>query len=209
MTNLCHHEALTTAASLRTLASTEGGTVFYFHEFLARLDLDLEQTRLLRHDNSGLVAWRRGGFQKFGCFASFQRRTPSPYAEAQLACHFIPGPILADGDATGLFVGITRIVDRWDCKGGGLPAIANAKSSRGSAVGRMCKRSALNGLRQGWGIGARPGALRGACRFCERNSAAVGARSEAVRQRRTLARLANAFRCRPKAELVAPCLSRG
>jgi hypothetical protein len=32
-----------------------------------------------------LVAWKRGGFQKFGCFWSFQRRTPSPHAEAQLS----------------------------------------------------------------------------------------------------------------------------
>lgn len=125
MSLLCHHEALTTAASLRTLASTEGSKVFYFHEILTRLDLDLEQTRLLRHDNRGLVAWRRGGFQKFGCFASFQRRTPSPYAEAQLACHFVPGPMLADGDATGLFVGITRIGDRWDWDGDRMPAIAD------------------------------------------------------------------------------------
>lgn len=39
--------------------------MFYSHEFLTRLELDLEQMRLLRHDNRGLVAWRRGGFQKF------------------------------------------------------------------------------------------------------------------------------------------------
>jgi hypothetical protein len=83
MSPSCHHEALTTSAWLRTLVSTEGGKKFFFHEFLTRPDL--EQTRLLRHDNRGLVAWRRGGFQKFGCFWSFQRRIPSPYAEAQLS----------------------------------------------------------------------------------------------------------------------------
>lgn len=97
--------------------------MFYFHEFLARLDLDPEETRLLRHDHRGLAAWGRGGFEKFGCFASFQRRNPSPYSGAQLACHFIPGPTLADGDTTGLFIGITRINDRWNWDGGRMPAM--------------------------------------------------------------------------------------
>ena len=59
----------------------------------------------------------------FGCFASFQRRNPSPYAGAQLGCHFVPGPMLADGDATGLFIGITRISDRWVWDGGRMPTI--------------------------------------------------------------------------------------
>lgn len=97
--------------------------MFYFQDFLTRLALEIDATRLLRHDHRGLVAWRRGGIQKFGCFASFQRRNPSPYFRTQLACHFVPGPTLADGDATGLFVGITRITDRWDWDGDRLPAI--------------------------------------------------------------------------------------
>jgi hypothetical protein len=101
--------------------------VFYFHEVLTRLGLEIERTRLLRHDSRGLVAWRRGGFQKFGCFASLQRRSPSPYSGAKLACHFVPGPPLADGDATGLFVGITDIHDRWDWDGYRLPALLDAE----------------------------------------------------------------------------------
>lgn len=210
MSPLCRQEALTTAASLRTLASTGGGKVFYFHEFLTRLDLDLKQTRLLRHDNRGLVAWRRGGFQKFGCFASFQRRTPSPYAEAQLACHFVPGPMLADGDATGLFLGITRIGDRWDWDGGRLPAIADPEIMESERDRQDVHAFDLEWLEAGLGaLGAHTGALGAAYRFYERNSAAVATRSEAVRRKSTLARLAYAFRCRPKAELVAPCLSRG
>jgi len=105
--------------------------VFYFHEFLTRLGLDLKQTRLLRHDNRGLVAFRQGGFQKFGCFASFQRRTPSPYTDAQFACHFVPGPTLANGDATALFVGITRICDCWAWDGVRLPAIIDPEIIEG------------------------------------------------------------------------------
>lgn len=105
--------------------------MFYFHEFLIKLELDVVHTRLLRHDNRGLMAWRTGGSQKFGCFASFQRRNPSPYAEAQLACHFVPGPMLGDGDTTGLFVGITRINDRWDWNGGRLPAIQDPEIIEG------------------------------------------------------------------------------
>ena len=97
--------------------------MFYFQDFLTRFELDVKETRLLRHDHRGLVAWRRGGFQKFGCFASFQRRKQSPYSGTQLACHFVPGPTLPDRDATGLFVGITRINDRWNWDGRRLPAI--------------------------------------------------------------------------------------
>lgn len=97
--------------------------LFSFNEFLSKLGFDLKRTRLVRHDNRSMAAWRSGGFQKFGCFASFQKRSPSPYSEAQLACHFIPGPVLADGDATALFLGITRINDRWDWDGLRLPVL--------------------------------------------------------------------------------------
>ncbi len=34
--------------------------VFFFHEFLNRVGLDPSGIRLLRHDNRGLAAWRRG-----------------------------------------------------------------------------------------------------------------------------------------------------
>ncbi|MBL4766173.1 MAG: hypothetical protein JKY94_00360 [Rhodobacteraceae bacterium] len=97
--------------------------MFYFDEFLERQGLDLMFTRLLRHDARGLMAWQRGGAQTFGCFASFQRYDPSPYQGAQLACQFIPGPTLAHGEATALFVGITRIIDQWDWDGVRLPTI--------------------------------------------------------------------------------------
>jgi hypothetical protein len=96
--------------------------VFYFHEFLNRVGLDPSGIRLLRHDNRGLAAWRRGT-DAFGCFVSFQRRNPSPYAGVRLACHFIAGPTLAGGDASALFVGTTRILDEWDWDGQRLPVI--------------------------------------------------------------------------------------
>jgi len=101
--------------------------MFYFDKFLTRFDLDLKQTRLLRHDGRGHAAWRRVGLQKFGCFASFQRQNPSPYSKARLACHFIPGPTLADKQATGLLIGITKINDRWDWDGGRLPALKDTE----------------------------------------------------------------------------------
>ncbi|TNC59239.1 GIY-YIG nuclease family protein [Rubellimicrobium roseum] len=122
---------MTAQAHPPTITAKGGTYLFFFHEFLAKLDLDLGRTRLLRHDNRGLAAWRSGGLQKFGCFASFQRRDPSPYAGAQTACHFVPGPTLADGDATGLFIGITSILDRWDWDGGRLPAIQDPEIVEG------------------------------------------------------------------------------
>lgn len=108
--------------------------MFFFHEFLSKLDLDLRRTRLVRHDRRGLEMWRRGGLQAFGCFASFQRPDPSPYAGAQIACQFVPGPVLADGDATALFIGITSILDRWNWDSVRLPAILDpeiVESERG------------------------------------------------------------------------------
>jgi len=97
--------------------------LFYFHEFLERTNLDPSRVRLLRHDGRGLAAWRRGGPGSFGCFASFQRRNPSPYAGVNIGCHFIAGPTLANGDASALFVGTTRILDKWDWDGDRLPII--------------------------------------------------------------------------------------
>jgi len=97
--------------------------LFYFHEFLERIDLDPATVRLLRHDSRGLAAWRSGGPDAFGCFASFQRRNPSPYAGADTSCHFVAGPTLANGDASALFVGTTRILDRWGWDGDRLPII--------------------------------------------------------------------------------------
>ena len=134
---------------LCTLASIKGKKVFYFHEFLTRLGLELKQTRLLRHDNRGLAAWRRGGFQKFGCFASFQRRAPSPYADAQFACHFVPGPILADGNTTALFIGITQICDCWDWDGGRLPAIIDPEIIEGEHERRDVQAFDLEWLEAG------------------------------------------------------------
>ena len=103
--------------------------MFEFNDFLARLELDPKRTRLLRHDLNGVAAWRRGGRQAFGCFASFQRKgTNSPYGSTlDTACHFLPGPTLADGQATALFIGSTRVIDRWDWDGERLPLIKDEK----------------------------------------------------------------------------------
>lgn len=104
--------------------------MFYFHEFLEKIGIDPNQTRLLRHDERGLEAWQTGQFQKFGCFASFQKLKPSPYGNRrnayQYACQFLKGPVLADGQATALFIGITEIKDRWPWDGKRLPRIQDS-----------------------------------------------------------------------------------
>lgn len=97
--------------------------MFEFSEFLERLGLDPKRVRLLRHDVRGLAAWQRAGEVGIGCFASFQWLSPSPYTGVHMACHFVPGPTLADGDATALFIGVTRILDRWDWDGHRLPCL--------------------------------------------------------------------------------------
>ncbi|MCZ4288475.1 GIY-YIG nuclease family protein [Hoeflea alexandrii] len=108
--------------------------MFEFNDFLRRIDLDPARIRLLRHDTRGVAAWRRGREVSFGCFASFQKKTNSPYGGASVACHFLPGPSLDDGSATALFIGITRIIDRWDWDEVRMPRIIDAemiKTERG------------------------------------------------------------------------------
>lgn len=100
--------------------------MFYFHEFLERIELNPAEVRLLRHDQRGLASWRRGGKNAFGCFASFQKRNPSPYAGVRLACHFLAGPTLENGDSSALFIGTTRILDQWVWNGGRLPVLQDA-----------------------------------------------------------------------------------
>lgn len=82
--------------------------MFQFHEFLERCGYDPRKTRLLRHDERGGLAWRRGQ-DTFICFASFQTQAHSPYnGGPSHACHFIAGPTIA-GKATALFVGTTEV----------------------------------------------------------------------------------------------------
>jgi hypothetical protein len=86
-----------------------------------------DQIRLLRHDQRGADAWRRGGAIAFGCFASFQDRSNSPYRGTDVVCHFIPAPSLANGEATALFLGITRIIDRWHWDEVRIPTLLDLK----------------------------------------------------------------------------------
>ena len=74
--------------------------MFAFNEFLRKIQLSPSRVRLLRHDVRGVAAWRRGGLQAFGCFASFQRRVPPPYGRVDVACHFLPAPSLPNGSLT-------------------------------------------------------------------------------------------------------------
>jgi len=100
--------------------------MFTFNDFLERIDLDPNAIRLLRHDLRGVAAWRRGGTEVFGCFASFQKKSVSPYANTDFACHFLPGPSLPDGSATALFVDSTCILDRWDWDRERMPRLLDA-----------------------------------------------------------------------------------
>ncbi len=97
--------------------------MFTLNEFLERVGIAPKEARLLRHDLRGVQAWRRGGHLAFGCFASFQKKASSPYAEARLACHFLPGPALSDGTATAWFLGATEILDRWTWDDVRLPVL--------------------------------------------------------------------------------------
>ena len=141
------------------------GIMFEFNDFLQKINLDPDRVRLLRHDNRGLAAWRRGGAQAFGCFASFQRRNMPPYRGVELACHFLPAPILPDGSLTALFVGTTRILDQWAWDGGRIPLIRDDQVLAGErgrenvdafdlewlgAGGQYAERILIN-----WGQGAR------------------------------------------------------
>ena len=59
----------------------------------------------------------------FGCAASFQRPRSLAYRNTDIACHFLHET--RDGGPAGLFVGITRINDRWPWDGERLPAIVD------------------------------------------------------------------------------------
>ena len=110
--------------------------MFEFNEFLCRIGLDPTHIRLLRHDLRGVAAWRRGREVAFGCFASFQKKSNSPYGGASIACHFLPGPSLDDGSATALFIGTTSIGDRWNWDEVRMPKIIDAEVIR-SEKGRL------------------------------------------------------------------------
>ena len=99
--------------------------MFEFNEFLTKVDLDPRRVKMLRHDLRGVAAWRRGGANAFGCFASFQKRQPPPYQGVEIACHFLPGPNLPDGSLTALYVGTTRILNRWAWDGERMPQIVD------------------------------------------------------------------------------------
>lgn len=97
--------------------------MFYFHEFLERIDVDPTKTKLLRHNPSDFTYWIGRELEKFGCYASFQKKSPSPYAKSTLACHFLPGPNTLDGKPTAIYLGTTKVLDKWDWDGKRMPRI--------------------------------------------------------------------------------------
>ena len=99
--------------------------MFYFNEFLERHGFNPSQVRLLRHKPHDYSFWFGSNFEKFGCYASFQKKSSSPYAETSIACHFLPTTTTGDGLQTALYIGTTRILDRWDWDGKRKPKIFN------------------------------------------------------------------------------------
>lgn len=99
--------------------------MFAFNDFLEAHGVNPAETRLLRHDIRAISFFRRGGLDTFGSFCSFQRASNSPYNKTKLACHFLPGPTLPDGSASALFIGTTRVLDKWKWDGSRLPKMSD------------------------------------------------------------------------------------
>jgi hypothetical protein len=139
--------------------------MFEFTDFLKKMSLAPAGVRLLRHDARAITEWRRGGAQSFGCFASFQKRAQPPYGGVDLACHFLPATNLSDGTLTALYVGTTRIADRWAWDGERLPLIRDAEIIEGEKGRENIDAFDLEWIEQGseyaerllinWGRGGR------------------------------------------------------
>lgn len=139
--------------------------MFEFSEILTKFGFDPKQVRLVRHDDRGVAAWRRGGEITFGCFASFQREKPAPYNKKKIACHFLPGPNLPDGSLSALYIGTTRVLDEWHWDGQRLPLIHDEEIIAGERGRRNVSAFDLEWLDVGreyserllinWGPGAR------------------------------------------------------
>ena len=138
--------------------------MFSFNQFLQDQGSDPAKTKLLRHDSRGVIAWRRGR-DAFGCFISFQDKKVNPYAQSQWACHFIPGPNLADGRMTALYLGMTQILDRWEWNGERLPLFQDNQIIASEISGENVEAYDLKWIQEApsrserllidWGMGAR------------------------------------------------------
>jgi hypothetical protein len=98
-------------------------TLVLLDRVLEQIGLPILGLRLVRHDVRTVAASRRGGLPSLGSFASFQTETPSPFDNASIACHVLPGPVLADGDISAHLVGATAILDRFPWDGSRRPRI--------------------------------------------------------------------------------------
>jgi hypothetical protein len=94
-----------------------------FAALLRAAGLDPARVKLLRHDDRGRAALALGRAQ-FASFLSIQNARASPYrGDPTHAAHFIPGPRQADGAASALFVGLTRLLDRFPWSETRLPRL--------------------------------------------------------------------------------------
>ncbi len=90
--------------------------IICFREIIERRGVSPKQSRLLRHNQNGAKEWRKGN-EAFGHFASYQSASRDPYNKCDYAFHFIPGLLLDDETYAAMFVGATKVRDKWKYDG--------------------------------------------------------------------------------------------
>ena len=90
--------------------------LFALNSVLEGFGLNLNKTRLVRHDSSYISHWNKGE-SIFNHEASLQRINPDPYAGAESVVQFVPGPRLPNGDQSALLVTGHRVVRSYDFDG--------------------------------------------------------------------------------------------
>ncbi|MGM0583220.1 MAG: GIY-YIG nuclease family protein [Pseudomonadota bacterium] len=92
-----------------------------FTEIIERRGLNPRKARLVRHSREILAEYVAG--ERFYLHAiAYQAAARDPFARAETAFQFMPGPRLDDGEHTALFVGAFQIHDRWLFGEGERPA---------------------------------------------------------------------------------------
>lgn len=133
-----------------------------FSDLLLEAGIPPGETMLLRHDQRGLSALKRGR-DWFGSFISIQRADLSPVRSgARFAAQFVRGPALSNGSATAIFVGMTEVYGRWPWDSTRLPRlwlkddVKNPKDENEAVdFGWLDQLSDRVGLQVNWGYAPR------------------------------------------------------
>ncbi len=86
--------------------------MFYFQDLIDRLGFDASKARLVRHDRRASFEWIKGR-DLFEHYITYQSAGLDPFAKAELAFQFLPGPTLENSRVSALFVGAYKIEDQW------------------------------------------------------------------------------------------------